>query len=143
MVVALKLLKKLQAPHTSFTILHRNLSSWLLSICKAISAFPARLLLNPDTHSLSCLNQYELLKIALARTRLTSEFRWNPKPGPDVLVSTLAPNGNLALIPFCHIPDRLRRSTILSALGHALTVLFLGFGTRTSQGVTHPKIALA
>ena len=48
----------------------------------------------------------------------------------------------------CHIPARalttsrarLYCSTILSALGpsHALTVLFLGTHTRTSQWVTHP-----
>ena len=59
----------------------------------------------------------------------------------------------LALIPNCHIPARapttsqarLHRSTILSALGpdHALTVLFLGTHTRTSQWVTHHGIALA
>ena len=53
----------------------------------------------------------------------------------------------LALIPNCHIPAqapttsraRLRRNTILSALGpgHAHTVLFLRTHTRTSQWVTH------
>ncbi|KAM2394961.1 hypothetical protein ACFX1X_032369 [Malus domestica] len=32
----------------------------------------------------------------------------------------------------CHIPDRLRRSTILFALDHALMVLFLETHTRTS-----------
>ncbi|CAN6699609.1 unnamed protein product [Malus baccata var. baccata] len=39
---------------------------------------------------------------------------------------------------------RLHHSTILSALGpdHALTVLFMGTHTRTSQWVTHPGIAL-
>ena len=60
----------------------------------------------------------------------------------------------LALIPNCHIPaqgpyhipgplDSIR-STILSALGlpYALTVLFLGTHTRTSQWVTHHGIAL-
>ncbi|KAM2757557.1 hypothetical protein PS2_019292 [Malus domestica] len=59
----------------------------------------------------------------------------------------------LALIPFVtsrprvhHIPSPLHhRSTILSALGpdYALTVLFLGTHTRTSQWVTHYEIALA
>ncbi|RXH80069.1 hypothetical protein DVH24_041216 [Malus domestica] len=41
--------------------------------------------------------------------------------------------------------SRLCRSTILSVLGpsHTLTVLFLGTHTRTSQGVTHPRNALA
>ena len=54
----------------------------------------------------------------------------------------------LAMIPNCHIPARatttsrarLRRNTILFALGpdHALTVLFLGtHASRTSQWVTH------
>ncbi|BBG99622.1 cyclic nucleotide gated channel 1 [Prunus dulcis] len=48
----------------------------------------------------------------------------------------------------CHTPDRLRRSTILSALGLATfsparTVLFLGAHEATSQGVTHPGIAPA
>ncbi|CAN6677751.1 unnamed protein product [Malus baccata var. baccata] len=40
---------------------------------------------------------------------------------------------------------RLHHSTILSALGpdQALTILFLGTHTRTSQWVTHPGIALA
>ncbi|CAN6689554.1 unnamed protein product [Malus baccata var. baccata] len=40
---------------------------------------------------------------------------------------------------------RLHRSTILSVLepDHALMVLFLGTHTRTSQWVTHPRIALA
>ncbi|CAN6683873.1 unnamed protein product [Malus baccata var. baccata] len=40
--------------------------------------------------------------------------------------------------------SRFRRSMILSALGpgHALTILFLGTHTRTSQWVTHPMIAL-
>ena len=43
-----------------------------------------------------------------------------------------------------HIPGSIHRSTILSDLGpdHALTVLFLGTHTRTSQGVTHPRNAL-
>ena len=60
---------------------------------------------------------------------------------------------NLALVPNCHIAARapttsrarLRCSTILSPLGpdHALTVLFLGTHTRTSQWVTHHGIALA
>ncbi|RXH84513.1 hypothetical protein DVH24_032797, partial [Malus domestica] len=55
--------------------------------------------------------------------------------------------------PICHISARdpttsrarLRYNTILSALGpnHALTVLFLGTHTRTSQWVTHHGIALA
>ncbi|CAN6719438.1 unnamed protein product [Malus baccata var. baccata] len=59
----------------------------------------------------------------------------------------------LALIPNCHIPTqapttsraRLHCITILSALGpdHALTVLFLGTHMRTSQWVTHHRIALA
>ncbi|RXH78190.1 hypothetical protein DVH24_001708 [Malus domestica] len=50
----------------------------------------------------------------------------------------------------CHIPawapttfrTRLRRSTILFALGpdHTLTVLFQGPHTRTSQWVTHDEI---
>ncbi|RXH88639.1 hypothetical protein DVH24_000238 [Malus domestica] len=64
MVVALKLLKQLRPPHTSSTILHRNLSLWLLSICRAISAVPAQPPLNPDSPSLSCLNQYKLVKSA-------------------------------------------------------------------------------
>ncbi|CAN6684804.1 unnamed protein product [Malus baccata var. baccata] len=60
--------------------------------------------------------------IALARTRLTSKFRWNPKP-----VSSQ------------------KASTILSVLSpdHALTILFLGTHIRTSQWVTHHGIALA
>ncbi|CAN6686638.1 unnamed protein product [Malus baccata var. baccata] len=63
------------------------------------------------------------------------------------------PGQGLALIPNCHILARapttsqaqVSRSTILSALGpdHALTVLFLGTHTRTSQWVTHHGIALA
>ncbi|CAN6573345.1 unnamed protein product [Malus baccata var. baccata] len=64
MVVALKLLKQLRPPHTISTILHRNLSLWLLSICRAISAVPAQPPLNPDSPSLSCLNQYKLVKSA-------------------------------------------------------------------------------
>ncbi|KAM1527371.1 hypothetical protein ACFX11_016976 [Malus domestica] len=86
-------------------------------------------------------------RIALARTRLTSEFQWNPKlvssqkiscymeVGPDVLVGTLAPNARVAIIPFYHLPDQLSRSTILFALGpnHAHTVSFLGAQMRTSQ----------
>ncbi|XP_050105265.1 uncharacterized protein LOC126584938 [Malus sylvestris] len=45
----------------------------------------------------------------------------------------------------CHILDRLRRSTILSALGpdHTLMVSFLGIYARTSQWVIHHVIALA
>ncbi|KAI5316030.1 hypothetical protein L3X38_045206 [Prunus dulcis] len=43
----------------------------------------------------------------------------HPLKGSDVLVGTLAPHGRVALIPFCHTPDRLRRSRILSALGLA------------------------
>ncbi|KAI5343634.1 hypothetical protein L3X38_011510 [Prunus dulcis] len=42
-----------------------------------------------------------------------------PLKGSDVLVGTLAPHGRVALIPFCHTPDRLRRNTILSSLGRA------------------------
>ncbi|RXH98861.1 hypothetical protein DVH24_011186 [Malus domestica] len=60
----------------------------------------------------------------------------------------------LTLIPNCYIPAqtpttsqaRLRRSMILSALGHdhAITVLFLGtHGRTTSQWVIHHGIALA
>ncbi|RXH71305.1 hypothetical protein DVH24_018660 [Malus domestica] len=62
------------------------------------------------------------------------------------------PHRRTSLIPNCHIPARasttpwaqLHRSMILSALGpdHALTVLFLGSHTRTSQWVTHPGNAL-
>ncbi|KAM1147745.1 hypothetical protein ACFX2J_039289 [Malus domestica] len=45
----------------------------------------------------------------------------------------------------CDHKGRLRRSTILSALGpsHALTVLFLRTHMRTSQWVTHLENALA
>ena len=59
----------------------------------------------------------------------------------------------LTLIPNCHIPARaptisrarLRRSTILSALGpdHALTVLFLGTHASRTSLVTHHGNALA
>ncbi|CAN6721968.1 unnamed protein product [Malus baccata var. baccata] len=59
-----------------------------------------------------------------------------------------------AVACFCHIPvraptasrARLRRSTILSVLSpdHALIVLFMKtHASRTSQWVTHPRIALA
>ncbi|RXH76226.1 hypothetical protein DVH24_019114 [Malus domestica] len=58
-----------------------------------------------------------------------------------------------ALWSGCHIPARslttsrarLRRNTILFVLGpnHALMVLFLGTHSKTSQWVTHSKIALA
>ncbi|KAI5316538.1 hypothetical protein L3X38_036245 [Prunus dulcis] len=66
-----------------------------------------------------------------------------PLKGSDVLAGTLAPHGRVALIPFCHTPDRLRRNTILSALGLATfspasTVLFLGAHGTTSQG-GHPS----
>ncbi|KAI5322829.1 hypothetical protein L3X38_031901 [Prunus dulcis] len=66
-----------------------------------------------------------------------------PLKGSDVLVGTLAPHGRVALIPNCHAPDRLYRSTILSALGLATfsparTVLFLGAHEATSQG-GHPS----
>ncbi|KAM1063336.1 hypothetical protein ACFX1X_027804 [Malus domestica] len=64
MVVALKLLKQLRAPHTSSTILHRNLSPWPLSTCRVISAVLARPPLNLDSPSLLCLNQYKLVKSA-------------------------------------------------------------------------------
>ncbi|KAI5338559.1 hypothetical protein L3X38_017830 [Prunus dulcis] len=71
-----------------------------------------------------------------------------PLKGSDVLVSTLAPHGRVALIPNCHTPDRLRRSAILSSLGLATFSparkdLFLGAHGATSQGVTHPGIAPA
>ncbi|KAI5329486.1 hypothetical protein L3X38_028883 [Prunus dulcis] len=54
----------------------------------------------------------------------------------------------LIIFLLCHTPDRLRRNTILSALGLATfsparTVLFLGAHGATSQGVTHPGIAPA
>ncbi|KAM1198560.1 hypothetical protein ACFX13_010136 [Malus domestica] len=60
--------------------------------------------------------------------------------------------GGSSEVGTCHIPARaattsrarLHRTTILSALGpdHAITVLFLGTHMRTSQWVTHHKIAL-
>ncbi|KAM2418706.1 hypothetical protein ACFX1W_025360 [Malus domestica] len=67
-------------------------------------------------------------------------------------MEALSLSNEVALATYCHIPARtpttsrarLRRSTILFAWGpdHALTVLFLGTHTRTSQGVTYLGIAL-
>ncbi|KAM1360150.1 hypothetical protein ACFX2F_047044 [Malus domestica] len=78
---------------------------------------------------------------------------YNPSPlGARHPHRHTSPKG-LALIPNCHIlaralttsRARLRRSTILSALGpdHAIKILFLGTLTRTSWWVTHPGNALA
>ncbi|KAM1056563.1 hypothetical protein ACFX13_030694 [Malus domestica] len=53
-----------RAPHTSCTILYRNLSPRILSIHGAIFALPNPPPLNPHSPPPSSLNQYELDKIA-------------------------------------------------------------------------------
>ncbi|RXH75266.1 hypothetical protein DVH24_029987 [Malus domestica] len=84
------------------------------------------------------------LRIALVRTRLTSEFRWNPKPVSSQKASC---HRRWACTYKAHHPFFVGRCgiTILSALGpdHVLTVLFLGTHMRTSQWVSHHGIALA
>ncbi|CAL2237771.1 unnamed protein product [Prunus armeniaca] len=46
-------------------------------------------------------------------------------------------------VGFCHIPDRLRRSTILSTLGPCPHGFVSENSQETSQRVTHHEIALA
>ncbi|KAI5311339.1 hypothetical protein L3X38_000080 [Prunus dulcis] len=86
--------------------------------------------------------------IAPASHSLNFGVLTTPKPESDVLVGTLAPHGRVALIPNCHIPDRLRRSKILSALGwlHSHQPARFYFWELTKQllrVVTHPGIAPA
>ncbi|KAB2610904.1 citrate synthase [Pyrus ussuriensis x Pyrus communis] len=89
MAVALKLLKQLRAPHTTSTILHRNLSPRLSGIHSATRLFsdapplteplPAPPPLNPRSPSPSSLNQYELAKFAaVAETWWDSEGPFKP-----------------------------------------------------------------
>jgi len=99
------------------------------------------------------LGRDENIHIMLTRSTLLSDVGcYNPP-----LLGARRPRRHtfghgLVLIPNCHILTwaptisraRLHCSTILSALGpdHALTFLFLGTHTRTSQWITHHEIAL-
>ena len=101
------------------------------------------------------LGRYENIHIRLTgSTPLGDVGSYNPPPLRARRPRWHTSGHGLALIPNCHIPPRapttfqarIRRSTILSALGpdHALTVLFLGtHASGTSQWVTHPRNALA
>ena len=101
------------------------------------------------------LGRNENIHVRLTRsTPLGDVGSYNPRPLGARRPRRHTSGQGLALIPNCHIQARapttsrarLRRSTILSALGpgHALTVLFLGtHASRTFQWVTHPGNALA
>ncbi|RXH75267.1 hypothetical protein DVH24_029988, partial [Malus domestica] len=80
------------------------------------------------------------LRIALVRTRLTSEFRWNPKPVSSQKASCYR---RWACTYKAHHPFFVGRCgiTILSALGLPFPHGFV-FGNSDEKWVTHPKIAL-